>query len=414
MSRPVQPLGTYGSISVRKAGATYVATTRYRDLDGGYLRVQASGTTETKAKNALKAKVAERVGPTGDSDLNGNTSLTDLARYWLEETRVSGRQTPQTLDAYERNLETVVLPALGKLRLRELTVGRVDRFLKTLAPDHPSRARRAKIVLALVFDLAVRHDAASKNPVRDAAPVPRGRKDIRSLDQTELARLRHAVATWRTGGNVHGPKPDGQLAEVIETILGTSARIGEALAIRKCDVNMTVSPPEVTISGTLVQRKGHGLYRQPHVKHSKDWRIIAVPSYTAQAIRSRLAALGNVPDAHPIFSTRNGTFISPNNLRRQLRAVLASAGLPENLELSGITPHTFRKTVATTIDQAASTDLAAELLGHTSREVTEAFYIQPTKRVNPVTAAILERLAPDDRDSVPRSVEMGGGPYGAL
>lgn len=165
MSRPVQPLGTYGSISVRKAGPAYAATTRYRDPDGGYFRVQASGTTE------MKAKIAERAGTTGDSDLDGNISLTGLARYWLEETRVSGRQAPQTLDAYERNLETVVLPALGKLRLRELTVGRVDRFLKALAPDHPSRARRAKIVLALVFDLAVRHDAAPKNPVRDAAPV---------------------------------------------------------------------------------------------------------------------------------------------------------------------------------------------------------------------------------------------------
>ncbi len=208
-------------------------------------------------------------------------------------------------------------------------------------------------------------------------------------------RLRAAVAEWRVGENVHGPRPDRQLAEVIDTTLGTSARIGEALAIRRCDVNLGVSPLEVTISGTLVQRKGHGLYRQPHLKHSKDWRVIAVPSFTADALRSRLAALGDVPDDHPIFSTRKGTFISPHNLRRQLRAVLASAGLPEDLDLSGITPHVFRKTVATTIDQAASTGLAAELLGHSSTQITETFYIQPTKRVNPVTAQILERLAPE-------------------
>ena len=140
---------------------------------------------------------------------------------------------------------------------------------------------------------------------------------------------------------------------------------------------MTVSPPEVTISGTLVQRGGHGLYRQPHVKHSKDWRILAVPSYTAQAIRSRLAMLSNVPDDHPVISTRNGTFISPNNLRRQLRAVLASARLPGDLDLSDITPHTFRKTVATTIDQAASNDLAAELLGHASKEAPRPSTFSP-------------------------------------
>jgi integrase len=134
-----------------------------------------------------------------------------------------------------------------------------------------------------------------------------------------------------------------------------------------------------------------------------------VPSYTAQAIRSRLAMLGNVPDDHPIFSTRNGAFMSPNNLRRQLRAVLASAGLPEDLDLSDITPHTFRKTVATTIDQAASSDLAAELLGHASKEVTEMFYVQRTKRVNPVTAEILERLAPDGGKPTLSAVELDEG-----
>ncbi|MES2092919.1 MAG: tyrosine-type recombinase/integrase [Actinomycetota bacterium] len=115
-----------------------------------------------------------------------------------------------------------------------------------------------------------------------------------------------------------------------------------------------------------------------------------------------------MPDDHPIFSTRNGTFIFPNNLRRQLRAVLASAGLPEDLDLSEITPHAFRKTVATTIDQAASIDLAAELLCHASKEVTETHYVQPTKRVNPVTAEILERLAPDGGGSTLGSAGLDG------
>jgi hypothetical protein len=30
-----------------------------------------------------------------------------------------------------------------------------------------------------------------------------------------------------------GPKPDGQLGAIIEVMLGTSARIGEVLAIRR-------------------------------------------------------------------------------------------------------------------------------------------------------------------------------------
>jgi len=33
-----------------------------------------------------------------------------------------------------------------------------------------------------------------------------------------------------------GPNPDGQLGQIVEVMLGTSARIGEVLAIRRRDL----------------------------------------------------------------------------------------------------------------------------------------------------------------------------------
>jgi hypothetical protein len=38
-------------------------------------------------------------------------------------------------------------------------------------------------------------------------------------------------------------------------------------------------------------------------------------------------------------------------------------------------------------------------LGHTSSDITKAHYIEPNEHVNPVTAEILEALAPQGRDS---------------
>lgn len=257
MSCRIQPLGTYGAISVRRVGAKYAATTRYRDLDGRYIRIQATDATETKAAYALKVKIAEHSGSGGGGDLNRNSSVADLAHYWLRRREsVDVRCRRRLAPTNETSRWSSCRPWAGWLRPHELTVGRVDRLLKALAPRHPSRAHRARIVLSQVFDLAVRHDAVAKNPVGDAAPVRRPRKKVRSLDLDQLRALRASVANWRTGENVYRPKPDGRLADVIETLLGTSARIGEALAIRKCDVDMSVSPPTVTISGTLVSRKG--------------------------------------------------------------------------------------------------------------------------------------------------------------
>ena len=45
--------------------------------------------------------------------------------------------------------------------------------------------------------------------------------------------------------------------------------------------------------------------------------------------------------------------------------------------------------------------MAAEVLGHTSSDITKQHYIEPNEQVNPVTAEILEGLAPR------RRVELG-------
>lgn len=91
---------------------------------------------------------------------------------------------------------------------------------------------------------------------------------------------------------------------------------------------------------------------------------------------------------HLIFFTRNKTPLTTNNVRRRLRAVLEGTGV------DGVTPHSFRRTVATFLERAGGAELAAEMLGHSSSEITKQHYIEPDEAVNPVTAETLEALAP--------------------
>jgi integrase len=200
--------------------------------------------------------------------------------------------------------------------------------------------------------------------------------------------IRRAVRDWRRGSGNSGPRPDGQLEAIIEVMLGTSARIGEVLAIRRCDVDVTVSPATVRICGTIVSPTGEPTHRQAHPKTASSTRTVSVPSFTAAALRQRLVLNTNVDPEHLIFFSRNGTPLTANNVRRRLRAVLADVGI------TGVTPHSFRRTVATVIDRAGGADLAAEMLGHTSSQITKQHYIEPDDTVNPVTAEILESLAP--------------------
>ena len=115
---------------------------------------------------------------------------------------------------------------------------------------------------------------------------------------------------------------------------------------------------------------------------------MSVPSFVAEVLRQRLTALADDVDEQLLFHSRNNTPLTTNNVRRRLRAILAEAGIED------VTPHAFRRTVATVIHRAAETDLAAELLGHTSADITRAHYIERQNLVNPRTDEILEQLAP--------------------
>ncbi|MBP2217014.1 tyrosine-type recombinase/integrase [Arthrobacter sp. CAN_C5] len=63
-----------------------------------------------------------------------------------------------------------------------------------------------------------------------------------------------------------------------------------------------------------------------------------------------------------------------------------------------MTPHMFRRTVATAVNTNASIELAAELLGHMDTKITAQHYIQRSELVNPATAARLDRAFAKDED----------------
>ncbi|WP_200952756.1 MULTISPECIES: tyrosine-type recombinase/integrase [unclassified Nocardioides] len=353
--------------------------------------MSATGASRSEAVRNLKKAVAQRPTYRSAGELSGDSSFTRLVKVWLSDLDAEARLAPSTRALYERNMRQLVLPAFADYTLREITVSKVDRYIKTLATAQShSMAKQARTVLSLAFGLAVRYDALSKNPVRDIAQMRKPPTQAMALTLAQVEQIRIAARSWRRGPGFAGPPPDGQLEQIIEVMLGTSARIGEVLAIRKCDVDVTVSPATVRISGTIVSPSGGPTHRQPHPKTKTSSRTVAVPSFTAAVLRRRLEGLAPEEPEHLIFFSRTGTPLTTNNVRRRLRAVMDDAGI------EGVTPHSFRRTVATVVDRAGGADLAAELLGHTSSDITKAHYIEPSEKVNPVTADILEALAPRD------------------
>jgi integrase len=393
MARPRLTIGTFGDITTRvMPSGRFEARTRYRDWDGRARQVQATGATAKAAEGALKARLAERsLFRPADTTLTPDSLFADLVAYWLKDIDMEGRISQTTRNLYERNMRTLVSPVFGSLALREIGVARCDKFIKQLSKISYSRAKQARVVLRLALELAVRHEVLPRNPMDHVSRLHREPHIPDALMAPEVNMIRAAIAQWESAADhISGPKPDGQLGAIIEVMLGTSARIGEVLAVRRRDVDVTSAVPSIRLSGTIISRKGDQTFRQDHPKTARSTRVVAIPTFTADAVRGRLAKVGSLGLDALLFQSRDGTPLTTANVRRQLRQVLEGAGI------NGVTPHMFRRTVATAVNTNASIDLASELLGHTDTKITVQHYIQRSEMVNPATAALLDRAFPKD------------------
>lgn len=386
-------IGDYGDVRAQAtASGSFRAEARFRDWDGVVRKVTATGASRQAAKAALRRKLSDRADTAGQgATLTSESVLRDLGEEWLADVKIRTDLSPGTKDLYRRELNSLVMPVFGDFRLREITTGRVDQFLRQQAAVSYARARHSKVVLNLMFNFALRRDAVARNPVTGTAKLTRPKHAPRALTGEEIAKVRAAARAWRSGESLSGPKPDGQVRDLIEVMLGTGQRIGEALALRRCDVDLEARPAQVTVAGTLVVVKGQPVYRQDHPKSTASRRTVAIPDWTAAVLERRIADLSDGPGGQLLFSTRKGTPLAPYNARRTLRKILADAGL-KDLE---ITPHSFRRTGATTIAWASDAEAAADFLGHTSSDITRAHYIQARpEQVDSAPARHLEALAP--------------------
>jgi integrase len=212
-------------------------------------------------------------------------------------------------------------------------------------------------VLRLALELAVRHEVLLRNPMDHVSRLRREPHIPDALTAPEVNVIRAAIARWESGAyHVSGPLPDGQLGAIVEVMLGTSARIGEVLAIRRRDVDITGAVPSIRLAGTIVSRNGEQTFRQDHPKTAKSRRIVALPTFTSDAVRRRLANAGRLELDTLLFQSRDGTPLTTANVRRQLRRVLGGSG-----------DRRCRRTVATAVNDNANVELAAELLGTPTR-----------------------------------------------
>lgn len=285
-----------------------------------------------------------------------------------------GSRSPGTLETYERHLKGHILPALGDLRLLEISVPVLDRFLRGLSSSAgTATAKTARSVVSGVLGLAVRYGAIIHDPVRDASRLEgQAKREPRALTLEERKALLDALSKDKVA--IAADLPD-----LTRFMLATGLRMGECLAVLWMEVDVDLA--QIQVTSTIIRWTGHGLVRKG-TKSRAGERTLNLPSWAvADLLRRR--ARGILLD-QPVFSNSIGSFRDPKNTRRDLRAALDRTGF------TWATSHNFRKTTATMLDEAGlSARLIADQLGHARPSMTQDVYMS-RKAVDSRAAEALE------------------------
>jgi integrase len=368
--RPPLRIGQHGKISRTYIGdGVWEAQCRYRDTDGVTRRVRRVGPPDEYdrhgklAEDALIEALSQRRPPSGTPDELGlDTPVMALVEAHLDRLVEDGR-APATQATY-KVVAGKLRAKLGGVRVREATPARIDAALRSMSNTHgPVMARQAKTILSGGLQLAVMANVLSTNPVRDVQQI-KSKRPPKGAPALTAEGLRALLARLRASDYCR----EHDLVDPFTLLIATGLRRGELLALRWSDFDETSGT--LAVAGKVVRITGQGLTRMNETKSAAGRRTIALPSFAIECLRQRrtLPYLGE----HPVimFPSTAGTWRDPSNFGRDWRIVREDLGVPE------VTTHSFRKTLATLIDdRGLSARVGADHLGHSKVSMTQDVYM---------------------------------------
>jgi integrase len=385
--RPPLRIGQRGKISRQYlGGGVWVARCRYRDTDGVTRIVERRGPADDYdkygklAEDALIEALAERRPPAGPELTTPETLVVTLIAQHLKRLDEDGR-SPATLATYQF-ASAKLKKFIGGVRVREATTARMDAALRSMRTAHgATMAKQAKTIMRGGLQLAVMANAISTNPVRDVDPI-KPKAAPKGAPSLTAEQLRGLLADVRSSDYCN----EHDLVEPITLYIATGFRRSELLALQWTDFDQDGGT--LTVTGKLIRATGYGLQRIDKTKSAAGMRTVPLPKFAVEMLEARRSR--EFYGQHTmVFPSTAGTWRDPNNFGKQWRKVREGLGVEE------VTSHSFRKALATLIDdEGLSARIAADQLGHARVSMTQDRYMS-RGQVRPEVAELLDRTISD-------------------
>ncbi len=340
-------------------------------------RLTSNFNTKTECSTWIKETQAQI--ERGMTYKKANVTLGEFIEKWLEIHKTT--IAPKTALQYEQLIRSYIKPQMGKIKLRELRLDRVEAHYVALQENglSPRGVRYVHSILHKSLNDAIRRGFAAYNATQGAILPRLDFKEMVFLDADEV--LRFLITAQ-----------ESPYYALYTLAIKTGMRKGELLALRWTDINWK--------SGTLrVQRqiqriKGQGLiFRPPKTRAGR--RTILLGERTLETLRKQLeqcdllrSLAGDYWEEHNlIFPSSVGTPLSGSNLSKDFKAQLEKAGIKK------IRFHDLRHTAASLmLNNSVPVIVVSKILGHSKTSTTLDIYGHIIPVMQELAAQIMDEI----------------------
>jgi integrase len=237
----------------------------------------ASAPTRAEARQ-LEARLVTEAGA-GQHRSGGTKTVGELLERWFAWRQAVKPISPTTVMSYRGDLDRYIVPALGRLPLRQLDAATLDTFYTRLRagggkdgrPLSASIVREVHAVLSGALKQAVVWGWLGHNPAALATPPAVRKAEVAPPTAEDAARLLTTALA-----------EDPELGLFLRLAVVLGARRGELCSLRWSDVDLDQG--EILIAGGVVRVHGQPLIDKDTKTHAK--RRIAVGADTVDLLRA--------------------------------------------------------------------------------------------------------------------------------
>lgn len=264
--------------------------------------------------------------------------------------------------SYQGNLNHWIYPALGELKMPDITPASIAALLLSMQSQGKAHATCIKVytILHSLFKMAYLTDAVPVNPV-DKVERPKPRKDElkeRAVESYTVADVRHIFAAleqeplkWRV---------------MMRLLIDTGIRRGECCGLQWKDVDFAANT--ITICGNLCYTPQKGIYLDTP-KSGKTRTIDVDPSIIRLLLQMRQEQAAQALSPYVFTQQNNPEPMHPQSPERYMQRFSKRYNVP------GLHPHKLRHTFASiAITNGADVASVSEKLGHSDKAVTLRMY----------------------------------------